>query len=462
MALSQLLSVNVAYLNGVIQAGSPAWGIDLDDIVGPVKASTLSGASSTIRYRQSGALSTSQSNAQGIVTYDVTQTLSQIALVAFDMVVLTVTRFGNIEQNATTITATTMLFRATQFQGALQPDGSGTKFFYNEGVGSPTFYRVSESLATIIGALPVGTVTSVNTATGAVVLTVVNSGTAGSLQWNGTELQIPEADTDTTGLLSDTDWNTFNDKFGGAAAPDNIPYVSAAGVLSDSWLAHDPTGVILDDTKVFRSVGGGAQFQFLAADSYLLTTDAGVQATARLFLDGTADSFTLATATGNASSDASLLALSHSILTSVRSGNAYADFDAAGSSVLITTDAGVGAESLMLINPTAARLYALADGSGVALTAGTTDALTFGIDHTANNFELGINPLFAKGIFIGGILDTITMGGETLFAASNASRASINIASGVAPTVPVNGDIWSDGTDLKMHIGGVTKTFTLL
>jgi hypothetical protein len=39
--------------------------------------------------------------------------------------------------------------------------------------------------------------------------------------------------------------------------------------------------------------------------------------------------------------------------------------------------------------------------------------------------------------------------------------ASINVASGVAPTSPVNGDIWFDGTDIKMRIGGVTKTFTL-
>ncbi len=46
--------------------------------------------------------------------------------------------------------------------------------------------------------------------------------------------------------------------------------------------------------------------------------------------------------------------------------------------------------------------------------------------------------------------------------ASTTSRATMRIRSGVAPTTPNNGDIWFDGTDLKMRIGGVTKTFTLV
>ena len=46
--------------------------------------------------------------------------------------------------------------------------------------------------------------------------------------------------------------------------------------------------------------------------------------------------------------------------------------------------------------------------------------------------------------------------------ASTTLVASLNIASGTAPTSPNNGDIWFDGTDIKMRIGGVTKTFTLL
>jgi hypothetical protein len=55
-------------------------------------------------------------------------------------------------------------------------------------------------------------VTSVNTATGAVSLLVSNTGTGGTLQWNTTTLEIPEAASTKTGLLTSTDWTTFNNK----------------------------------------------------------------------------------------------------------------------------------------------------------------------------------------------------------------------------------------------------------
>jgi hypothetical protein len=45
---------------------------------------------------------------------------------------------------------------------------------------------------------------------------------------------------------------------------------------------------------------------------------------------------------------------------------------------------------------------------------------------------------------------------------STTARASLRIRSGTAPTSPNDGDIWFDGTDIKMRIGGVTKTFTLI
>lgn len=51
--------------------------------------------------------------------------------------------------------------------------------------------------------------------------------------------------------------------------------------------------------------------------------------------------------------------------------------------------------------------------------------------------------------------------GITILGASTTEKASLRIPSGTAPTTPTNGDIWFDGTDLKMRIGGVTKTFTL-
>jgi hypothetical protein len=46
--------------------------------------------------------------------------------------------------------------------------------------------------------------------------------------------------------------------------------------------------------------------------------------------------------------------------------------------------------------------------------------------------------------------------------ASTTTAAAMRFRSGTAPTTPNDGDIWFDGTDIKMRIGGVTKTFTLI
>jgi hypothetical protein len=47
-------------------------------------------------------------------------------------------------------------------------------------------------------------------------------------------------------------------------------------------------------------------------------------------------------------------------------------------------------------------------------------------------------------------------------AASTTAKAQIFLAAGTAPTSPSNGDIWFDGTNLFMRIGGLTKTFTII
>jgi hypothetical protein len=46
--------------------------------------------------------------------------------------------------------------------------------------------------------------------------------------------------------------------------------------------------------------------------------------------------------------------------------------------------------------------------------------------------------------------------------ASTTAHSSLRIDSGTAPTSPNDGDLWFDGTDVKMRVGGVTKTFTLV
>ena len=45
--------------------------------------------------------------------------------------------------------------------------------------------------------------------------------------------------------------------------------------------------------------------------------------------------------------------------------------------------------------------------------------------------------------------------------ASTTTTAGINLPSGTAPTSPVDGDIWYDGTNLKVRLAGATKTVTV-
>lgn len=45
--------------------------------------------------------------------------------------------------------------------------------------------------------------------------------------------------------------------------------------------------------------------------------------------------------------------------------------------------------------------------------------------------------------------------------AGTTARAQINLAASTAPTSPNNGDVWFDGTNLKIQVGGATKTVTI-
>ena len=80
-------------------------------------------------------------------------------------------------------------------------------------------------------------------------------------------------------------------------------------------------------------------------------------------------------------------------------------------------------------------------------------------NYLAGNLLVGSNIDGGEKLQITGtaiIYSKLSMGGGTT------SNAQINLASSTAPTSPNNGDIWFDGTDLFMRIGGVTKTFTII
>lgn len=78
-----------------------------------------------------------------------------------------------------------------------------------------------------------------------------------------------------------------------------------------------------------------------------------------------------------------------------------------------------------------------------------------GLTGTTHYFITNRSTTAKSGFGLTGATAMVDVGG------SSTSRTSLRIRSGTAPTSPNDGDIWYDGTNLKMRIGGTTKTFTL-
>jgi len=127
---------------------------------------------------------------------------------------------------------------------------------------------------------------------------------------------------------------------------------------------------------------------------------------------------------------------------------------------LVTTGPAVyvssnGATSFVVRDATNSIESFLYAGSSVVL-AGSATSHPYWI-RTANTTRIAITATGEVGI--GG---TTSPTAALDLPASTTALASLRIQSGTAPTSPNNGDIWFDGTNIKMRIGGVTKTFTLV
>jgi hypothetical protein len=109
----------------------------------------------------------------------------------------------------------------------------------------------------------------------------------------------------------------------------------------------------------------------------------------------------------------------------------------------------------------------LSFGGGFSPTSGTAVYSGFSIVNTINQTG-GANGI-TRGLYINPTLTAAAdfraievANGTTVLAPSVTARASLRIPSGTAPTSPVNGDIWFDGTNLNVRISGVTRTIVVL
>lgn len=97
---------------------------------------------------------------------------------------------------------------------------------------------------------------------------------------------------------------------------------------------------------------------------------------------------------------------------------------------------------------TSSRNYSITIGS--FLTSGSEDgSIAIGSEYVPKNILRVIDGILSIG------------GGKVKFPASTTSSASINLASGVAPSVPVDGDLWIESGALKIRLGGVTYNVNL-
>lgn len=105
----------------------------------------------------------------------------------------------------------------------------------------------------------------------------------------------------------------------------------------------------------------------------------------------------------------------------------------------------------MLVNPVSISTTSATFSFGAA-SAGSAFYMS-----SPDNFALQIRN--GKNVAIGfGTLQTATAAAD--IAASTTSAASLRLRSGTAPTSPKEGDIWFDGTNLKMYDGATTRTIS--
>lgn len=83
--------------------------------------------------------------------------------------------------------------------------------------------------------------------------------------------------------------------------------------------------------------------------------------------------------------------------------------------------------------------------------------------HTQNRLDFDVNAATRLSIASNGAIGVATTAPLAFLdlPPSTSAIASLRIRSGIAPTSPNDGDIWFDGSALKIHISGVTRTFTV-
>lgn len=319
-----------------------------------------------------------------------------------------------------------------------------------------------------------GTVTSVAALTLGTTGTDLSSTVANSTSTPVITLNVPTASATNRGVLSSTDWSTFNGKQGALT-------LTTTGTSGASTLIGNTLNIPqYAGTNIYNADGSLTAARTLTLNTFVLTI-AGTTSS-RFFANGnvgigtTTDAgFKLdvnGTTRLNGLSSINGVGVANTALAVYGNGNGAGNYlfrmyDASAVERFYLTASGNFKMSSATDTGTTGDDEKFRLALAFAPTSGTRNHYGLYITQTINQTG-GANGI-TRGLYINPTLTAAAdyraieiTAGTTVLAPSVTARASLRIPSGTAPTSPVNGDIWFDGTNLQMRIGGVTRTFTLI
>jgi hypothetical protein len=300
---------------------------------------------------------------------------------------------------------------------------------------------------------------------------------------------LPTASATNRGALSSADWSTFNGKF-------NLPSLTSGSVLfsNGTTIAQDNANLFWDDANNRLGIGTATPASRLEVIGTFDALPVRVlrQATygeiLRIGRNGVSETASInypadgVFAINTAASERMRVNASGNVLINTTTDAGYR-LDVNG----ITRISGLTRSTEVFVvggtattNTANARFWS---SGGQAPTSGLfrgfyTDisfipssgsAEWYGLDLRPTINQTGTANAITRGLYIAPTLTSATdfraievTAGITILGASTTAKASLRIPSGTAPTSPVDGDIWFNGTNLQMRIGGVTRTFTLI
>lgn len=342
----------------------------------------------------------------------------------------------------------------------------------------------------------VGTVTSVAALTLGTTGTDLSSTVANSTSTPVITLNVPTASATNRGALSSADWSTFNSKLSNLTVGTTTIANGAIGrVLFEGTgnVLQESANLFWDNTNSRLGIGTATPISELSVSSISGITLQSGAIMPNLHRDNTDGAFLIRSySTGTSTFTTNVKVRSNGNFLIGTTTDAGYKLDVNGTTRTSRVDSltnqsfsiqyqgsgnqtgnlGDNTAQIRLINnlattSTTGTNHFFSILPSFAPTSGTTIWNAALITPTINQTG-GANGI-TRGIYINPTLTAASdfraievASGTTVLAPSVTARASLRIPSGTAPTSPVNGDIWFDGTNIKMQIGGVTKTFTLI